>query len=182
MNTSTKNLSQSNSTSKKEQFRFERSSLNDSVSVLSNLSLRDVFDTKKQLNKTTHSIAFPLPSNGVIEEEDSNMNLYSMNTFNMKSNFNKEQFEFNNDNINVYEEIEEEYKQNNYEEIIYDELLKINNGNEINVYKISNRIISDIKDINERKAIAFYNMLLVAQKIDVYIKQDELFGKIIKCN
>jgi hypothetical protein len=63
----------------------------ESSSILSNLSLQDVFNStnKKLLDK--HSHVFHEPNVNIILEEDSNFNL---NTFNLKTNFNNFEFEY----------------------------------------------------------------------------------------
>ncbi len=83
-----------------EKFRFEKefstSKIRKSIeshSILSNLSLQDVFNStnKKLLDKNSH--IFHEPNGNIILEEDSNFNL---NTFNLKTNFNNFEFEYAN--------------------------------------------------------------------------------------
>ena len=93
-----------------EKFRFEKefstSKIRKSIeshSILSNLSLQDVFNStnKKLLDKNSH--IFHEPNGNIILEEDSNFNL---NTFNLKTNFNNFEFEYANveDNNMQYSE------------------------------------------------------------------------------
>ncbi len=97
-----------------EKFRFEKenSALTtlkknrksiDSSSILSNLSLQDVFNStnKNLLDKNSHLFQEHMHNPNIILEEDSNFN---MNTFNLKTNFNNIEFDYaggGNDAYNV---------------------------------------------------------------------------------
>lgn len=177
-----------NSSIRNEKLRHDNSaSLENSNSIISNLSLKDVFDTtKKLINKTSNFIAYPL-ENGVIEEEDSNFNLNSMNTFNLKSNLNNIDFGNNLNNDDLYEEIQDEIKEKkqmfNIEEAVNEKITEHKNNLPINIEKLSKQIYSKINhNISTKEQIStiFYNILMVSQKKNIDLTQTTNFGEIIK--
>ena len=176
-----------NSSIRNDKLRHDNSaSLENSNSIISNLSLKDVFDTtKKLINKTSNFIAYPL-ENGVIEEEDSNFNLNSMNTFNLKSNLNNIDFgnNLNNDDLyDIHDESKEKNEVLNIEDAVNQKIIAHKVNIPINFEKLSKQIYDNINhSISHKEQIStiFYNMLMIAQKKNIDLRQRTNFGEIIK--
>jgi hypothetical protein len=160
-----------------------------SLSIMSNLSIKNVFDGKNinVINKT-------LPNNTIIIEEESNLNITSVNTINLKSTLNDivdGDLYYNNIQSNLHDikEIAEENNNDNNEliiQIILDEINKIKINDEISILNLSNKLYNDnyirdnINDYKEKISQTFYNLLLVSQENNIDIIQEINFGKIIK--
>ena len=156
---------------------------------MSNLSIKNVFDGKNItiFNKT-------LPNNTIIIEEESNLNITSVNTINLKSTLNDivdGDLYYNNiqSNLQDIKEIAEENNNDNNEiiiQIILDEINEINEKEEISISNLSNKIYSEnylrdnIIDNKEKISKTFYNLLLTSQENNIDIIQEIFFGKIIK--
>ena len=186
------NISQKNISSLYDKRRgidsFENSQ-SQSLSIMSNLSIKNVFDGKNItiFNKT-------LPNNTIIIEEESNLNITSVNTINLKSTLNDivdGDLYYNNiqSNLQDIKEIAEENNNDNNEiiiQIILDEINEINEKEEISISNLSNKIYSEnylrdnIIDNKEKISKTFYNLLLTSQENNIDIIQEIFFGKIIK--
>ena len=186
------NISQKNISSLYDKRRgidsFENSQ-SQSLSIMSNLSIKNVFDGKNItiFNKT-------LPNNTIIIEEESNLNITSVNTINLKSTLNDivdGDLYYNNiqSNLQDIKEIAEENNNDNNEiiiQIILDEINEIKEKEEISISNLSNKIYSEnylrdnIIDNKEKISKTFYNLLLTSQENNIDIIQEIFFGKIIK--
>ena len=157
-----------------------------SLSIMSNLSIKNVFDGKNinVFNKT-------LPNNTIIIEEESNLNITSVHTINLKSTLNDivdGDIYYNNIQSNLHD-IKEIAEENNNEliiQILLDEINKIKINDEISILNLSNKLYNDnyirdnINDYKEKISQTFYNLLLVSQENNIDIIQEINFGKIIK--
>ena len=167
---------------------FENSQ-SQSLSIMSNLSIKNVFDGKNinVINKT-------LPNNTIIIEEESNLNITSVNTINLKSTLNDivdGDLYYNNIQSNLHDikEIAEENNNDNNEliiQIILDEINKIKIKDEISIVNLSNKLYNEnyirdnIIDNKEKIAKTFYYLLLASQENNIDIIQEINFEKIIK--
>ena len=170
---------------------FENSQ-SQSITIMSNLSIKNVFDGKNIINKTSNIINFP--DNNIIVEEESNLNITSVNTINLKSTLNDivdGDLYYNNIQSNLHDikEIAEENNNDNNEliiQIILDEINKIKIKDEISIVNLSNKLYNEnyirdnIIDNKEKIAKTFYYLLLASQENNIDIIQEINFEKIIK--
>ena len=163
---------------------FENSQ-SQSITIMSNLSIKNVFDGKNIINKTSNIINFP--DNNIIVEEESNLNITSVNTINLKSTLNDivdGDLYYNNIQSNLHD-IQEIVEENNNELInqnLFEEINKIKSNEEIPIQYLSDKIFNDCQKMNKKDKISktFYELLFIAHENNIDIYQESLFGKIIK--
>ncbi len=163
---------------------FENSQ-SQSITIMSNLSIKNVFDGKNIINKTSNIINFP--ENNIIVEEESNLNITSVNTINLKSTLNDivdGDLYYNNIQSNLHD-IQEIVEENNNELInqnLFEEINKIKSNEEIPIQYLSDKIFNDCQKMNKKDKISktFYELLFIVHENNIDIYQESLFGKIIK--
>ena len=163
---------------------FENSQ-SQSITIMSNLSIKNVFDGKNIINKNSNIINFP--DNNIIVEEESNLNITSVNTINLKSTLNDivdGDLYYNNIQSNLHD-IQEIVEENNNELIdqnLFEEINKIKSNEEIPIQYLSDKIFNDCQKMNKKDKISktFYELLFIAHENNIDIYQESLFGKIIK--
>jgi hypothetical protein len=179
-----------------ENFRFDTTNKKkslDSSALLSNISLQEVFDTSKKLlnmnnNRTSNIFNFDDNPKGIIVEEDSNFN---MNTMNLRTNFNNFELDYHNNQEDVVPEEESASCKINMElvsEEVSRYLLVKKKRKSINIvidlFEISNIIKDQLGNMiklknTELESIVFYQMLLIAQNINLNLSQEGSFERII---
>ena len=163
---------------------FENSQ-SQSITIMSNLSIKNVFDGKNIINKNSNIINFP--DNNIIVEEESNLNITSVNTINLKSTLNDivdGDLYYNNIQSNLHD-IQEIVEENNNELInqnLFEEINKIKSNEEIPIQYLSEKIFNDCQKMNKKDKISktFYELLFIVHENNIDIYQESLFGKIIK--
>ena len=163
---------------------FENSQ-SQSITIMSNLSIKNVFDGKNIINKTSNIINFP--DNNIIVEEESNLNITSVNTINLKSTLNDivdGDLYYNNIQSNLHD-IQEIVEENNNELInqnLFEEINKIKSNEEIPIQYLSDKIFNDCQKMYKKDKISktFYELLFIVHENNIDIYQESLFGKIIK--
>jgi hypothetical protein len=187
-----------------EKFRFEKdqSSLTakkrksiDSSSLLSNLSLQDVFNStnKKLLDKNSN--IFNTGIDNIIIEEDSNMNINTL-SYNLRTNLNYDLEYVGLDDIKIQEEaslIVTNEKVSEEVLIVIEEfastrkktrrsgkayILSIDEITQKVSKNIKKNYTSSIEPNNELKSIVFYQMLMQAQSGKYSLAQDKPFSEI----
>ena len=163
---------------------FENSQ-SQSITIMSNLSIKNVFDGKNIINKNSNIINFP--DNNIIVEEESNLNITSVNTINLKSTLNDivdGDLYYNNiqSNLHDIQEIVEENNNDLINQNLFEEINKIKSNEEIPIQYLSDKIFNDCQKMNKKEKISktFYELLFIVHENNIYIYQESLFGKIIK--